>query len=344
MNWPGAEGSRRDLVAILRLYLLVALGLLAIWLLSEVLLLIFMGVLIAALLCGLTTILRRLTGMPRWLALTLVALGLAAICLGVIYWAGPSFVQEGVQLWHQLAKQVGTWQQKYGQTSWGKFVMNGLGSIGGSGSSIARSATSLVTRFVGAIAAIVIVIVVALYFAASPMLYANGLVHLVPMSYRPRAREILAKAGHTLQWWLLGQAIDMLVVGVLSGVGLALLGVPLAFVLAVVAGLLTFVPYLGAIAGAIPAAIIAMTISLPKLIGVILIFLICHSIEGYVVAPIVQRRTVELPPALTVVSMAILGALFGILGIIVATPVIAVVLVFVREAYVVDVLGDDGRR
>jgi predicted PurR-regulated permease PerM len=165
-------------------------------------------------------------------------------------------------------------------------------------------------------------------------------VRLFPLSYRARAREVLNEIGCTLQWWLLGQAIDMAVVGVLTGIGLFLLGVPLALALAVLAGLFTFVPYFGPIVSAIPAIIVAATISWSKVLWVIVIYLICHGIEGYVVAPFVQRRTVELPPAVTILSMAVMAALFGALGLMVATPMVAAILVIVREVYVRDILGD----
>ena len=112
--------------------------------------------------------------------------------------------------------------------------------------------------------------------------------------------------------------------------------------MAVIAGLFTFVPYFGPIVSAIPAIIVAATISWSKVFWVVAICLVCHGIEGYIVAPFVQRRTVELPPALTILSMAILAALFGGLGLVVATPVVASVLVIVREVYVRDMLGDPG--
>ena len=151
---------------------------------------------------------------------------------------------------------------------------------------------------------------------------------------------MLLEVGSTLQWWSLGQLIDMAVVGVLSGIGLMLLGVPLALALGVLAGLFTFVPYFGAIAAAVPAMLVGLTVSWQTALWVLVIFLICHGIEGYLVSPLVQRRTVHLPPALTILSMTILGTIFGPLGVILGTPVVAALLVIIREAYVGGVLGD----
>jgi predicted PurR-regulated permease PerM len=133
----------------------------------------------------------------------------------------------------------------------------------------------------------------------------------------------------------------MAVVAVLIGIGLTVLGIPLALALAVLAGLFTFVPYFGAIAAAVPAVLVAFTISWQKALWVKAIFAVAHTDEGYVVAPIEQRNTAHLPPALTILSMTILGTIFGPLGIVLGAPVCAALLVLVRKAYVGAVLGDD---
>jgi predicted PurR-regulated permease PerM len=134
--------------------------------------------------------------------------------------------------------------------------------------------------------------------------------------------------------------IDMLVVGALATAGLFLLHVPLPIALGILAGVLTFVPYLGAIMAGIPAVIVALTVGPSTVLWVIILYLICHTVEGYIVAPLVMRRTVKLPPALTVLSMTILGVIYGLFGVLIATPLTAAVMVLVREIYVVDMLGD----
>ena len=132
----------------------------------------------------------------------------------------------------------------------------------------------------------------------------------------------------------------MAIVGLLVGGGLALLGVPLAMVLGVIAGLFTFVPYFGTIASMAPALLVALTQGLRETLWVLLLFLLAHGVEGYLVAPFVQRRTVRLPPALTVLAMVLLTAVFGISGVLIATPLVAVLMVGVTRVYVEDILGD----
>ena len=148
----------------------------------------------------------------------------------------------------------------------------------------------------GAIASVFVLIVTMLYFAANPTLYVKGLVTLLPKEKRARAYDVLEKVAHVLRWWFLGQLIDMAVVGVLTVVGLALIGMPMALALGVLAGLLTFVPYFGAILAAVPALAIALGQSLHMAILTAIVFAICHVVEGYVVSPLVQDRMVRLPP------------------------------------------------
>jgi predicted PurR-regulated permease PerM len=199
---------------------------------------------------------------------------------------------------------------------------------------------SLATSAAWSMISAFIVIVTALYFAVSPDIYTAGIVRLFPLKWRPRAERLDNEIGRTLQLWSLGQAIDMLMVGALTGLGLLLLQMPLALALAFIAALCTFVPYFGVLAAAVPALIVALTISWQTAIWVVVIFTGSHMIEGYVVAPLVQRRTVRLPPAVTILSMTVLGKIFGPLGIILGTPIAATLLVVVREVYVAGILGD----
>jgi len=328
---------REVLVALLRTTVILGAAILVIWALSDVILLIFLAVLIGAMLRGLADWLTRLTRLPTWATLALVTVVLVLLVGGIGWWVGPRFVKEGQQLWSQVSGKIQNLRHEYGS-----FLGAGAVPSKNGESALTHSAATVATSTLGFFGSLLVVAATALYFAIAPRFYRDGVVRLFPIPYRARASEVLTKIGHTLQWWLLGQAIDMAVVGVLSGIGLFLLGVPLALALAVVAGLFTFVPYFGPIVSAIPAIIVAGTMGWSAVVWVVLIYLVCHAVEGYVVAPFVQRRTVELPPALTILSMTILAALFGILGLIVATPAMAAVLVIIREVYVRDVLGDAG--
>lgn len=311
----------------------------AVWALSNVILLLFLAVLLACILRGAAEWVASRTRLPTGLALALVVIALLSAAIGIAYWIGPKLESEGNDLvgratleWSALSHRLGL--TKMGGAGGGPLDLHAL--VG----RFAAPAESLVGLSIGAVADVLIVAVTTLYLASSPGLYVRGVLHLVPLRFRPRANEVMAHVGRVLQMWFLGQAIDMAVVMVLSGAGLLLVGVPVPYALAVLSGLLTFVPYIGPIFAAVPAVLVALTVSWPTAIWALGVYTLCHCVEGYVVAPLVQRRMVELPPALTVMAMTTAGTLFGVLGIVLGTPLVAACLVVVRMLYVEDKLGD----
>jgi predicted PurR-regulated permease PerM len=326
--------------AALRTIATVAAICLVVWLLSDLVLVVFLAILIAVMLRGVSNWTSRRTGVNERLMLAIVSITWTAALLALLYYIGPKLLAQSQDLLGRLHQEIGTLRQTYGSTPWGRAIFSDLGSTEAMRGRLAHYAGSVVTTTLGGLATTFILIVTSLYLAISPELYIDGFVRLFPPRRRARTRAVVLDIGATLRWWSLGQLIDMTAVGVLSGIGLELLRVPLALALGVLAGLFTFVPYFGAIAAAIPAMVIAFTVSWQTSAWTLLIFAGCHAIEGYVLAPIVQRSTVELPPAVTILSMTILGAVFGPLGVILGTPVAAAALVAVREAYVEDVLGD----
>jgi predicted PurR-regulated permease PerM len=201
-------------------------------------------------------------------------------------------------------------------------------------------ATDFLAATFGTITNLAIVIIIGIYLAASPGLYVRGFCRLFPQPRRDRAQQVLGAIGRTLRWWMIGQLVSMSVVGVLTYLGLWLLEVPLALVLAVMAFLLTFIPVLGPILAAIPVLLVAFTQGLDVGLWILLLYIVIQNLEGYVITPLIQRRTVSLPPAMTLSSQVLLGALAGVLGIALATPLAAAALVAVRMLYIEDVLGE----
>ena len=337
----GASDPLASIAVTLRAAALAGAAALLLWFLSDVVLLVFAAVLIGVILRGLAGGLHRLTGLSVHWCLAATTIAIAAVAAALAWRVGPRLVHEG----HDMAGQIAGWMEKVRQQSGAgagltHMLSQHLQGTGGPGGAMLRPGLDMLRSTLGSMASVLVVVVAGLYFAIAPAMYLNGLARVAPVRYRPRARRIMRQVAHTLRSWSLGQAIDMAVVGLLSGVGLALAGIPLALALALLAGLFTFVPYFGAIAASVPAIIVASTLGWSKVFWVIGVFLVCHGIEGYVVAPLVQRRTAALPPALTIMAMLILGATYGPLGLILGTPVVAALLVVVREAYVGDVLGD----
>jgi predicted PurR-regulated permease PerM len=198
----------------------------------------------------------------------------------------------------------------------------------------------VVSTTVGVVTSVVVVLFVGLFAAIDPGLYARGMVKLFPRQRQPRIRQVIAAVDHTLHWWIAGQAITMVVIGTLTGVGLWILGVPLALLLGVLAALLNFIPTFGPVIAFIPAALLALTQSPATFAYVLILWLIAQNLEGHVLTPLIQRRTVDLPPVLTILAQVIFATLFGVIGVVVAAPMTAVLLVIIKMLYVEDVLGN----
>jgi predicted PurR-regulated permease PerM len=208
-------------------------------------------------------------------------------------------------------------------------------------------AGGVVSSTFGIIGNVAVVLGVGLFLAMNPSLYAQGIVNLVPFSRRPRTAAILSEVGIQLQWWFVGQLCSMISIGLLTFVGLSILHVPMAVTLGIIAGLMNFIPNFGPILAAAPAVLVAFaphgdqTQLNPALAGwVILLYICIQLLEGWVITPFFQQRAVELPPALIIISQVVFGLLLGPIGLILATPILATIIVLVRMMYMEDVLGD----
>ena len=320
----------------LRVALLGGLALLLVWLLSDVLLLIFAAVLMACVLHGGAEKIHGWTGLSRGWALLLLVVVVLVVTGGAMWLEGPRIANQTSEIAQNFVQEGERLKEYVLGTSWGKQVANKAGDgsgwsmLGKLGSYIPTVANSLL----GVGSSLVILIATALFFAASPGLYRDGFVQLLPVPWRPRGREVLDEMGEALQLWFIGQLLDMAVVTVLTGIGLYVLGVKLAGTLALLAGLMNFVPYIGALAGSLPALLIAASQGPGLALYTAILIAAVQMLEGNVIAPLIQKRTVDLPPAVTILSQTVLGSLFGLLGIILATPFAAAAMVFVRKVYV----------
>ncbi len=318
----------------------VAAIVLLVWLLADVVLLVFLGVLFACILHGMATWFAARTGQSRGLMLAVVSIAALLAIAGAAYWIAPKLIHEGRDLVTRVTQEWRALQQDLGQNASGAASGGGMQTVRGMAGKLASPVETVLGSTLTVIADIVIVIITALYLAASPDLYVRGVLHLVPVGRRARANEVMTRIGHVLRLWCLGQLVDMITVGVLAASGFLLVGVPEPWALGLLAGLLTFIPYFGAILAGVPAVLVALTINWTLALWALGICVLCHCVEGYVVAPLVQRRLVHLPPALTVVAMTISGTLFGVLGVALGTPLAAAALVAVQMLYVEDTLAD----
>lgn len=325
---------------------LVAVTFLLAWWTAEVLLVVFVGVVIALALRGLADWLVVHTRMPAGLSVVVVALGAVGL-LALAGWAlADEVAQQAGELAERLPRAVGHVVERIGQTPWGQLLVARLPDAQSlmSPNVVTRATGALTTTLgitVGALANIVIVLFVALYTALAPDVYRRGIVGLVPARGRRRAEEILHVLGVTLRRWFVGRLVAMIIIGSLTALGLWLIGVPLALTLGLLAGLLNFVPYIGPLVSFLPAALLALVEGPTMLLWVGALYLAVQTIESYVVTPLIEQQAVLLPPALTLTAQVMLGVVFGFPGLLLAAPLTAGAITLVKLLYVEGVLGED---
>lgn len=309
------------------------------WYVVDVLLLVFAAILIAILLRAPADWVARRTPLTGGWSLAIVIL-LIVTAVGLGGWLfGANVADQAGQLVNRLPALVTTVQERVQQYDWLVEHLRPRRLLGSESQFIGRGLSAISTTF-GALANIAIILLMAVFFAAQPKLYVQGLLRLLPHPHRPRTHQVLNEIGHILRRWLIGQLLLMLMVAVLTTIGLWLLGVQFALALGILSGLLTFIPYLGPVLSVIPAALVALAQG-PALAGYVVLLYVGVQILQAPVEPIVQQRAVFLPPALVIIAQVISGVLLGPLGVMLATPLAAAALVATRSLYVEDVLGDN---
>ena len=325
---------------LLRLALCGLVACAALWLLGDLLTVVFVAGLLAVILDGVVARLMRATRLPHWAAFIAVLVGLLIIFAGVAFLAGPGLSDQANKLRLALGQQARDLRDALPRSEWGRLILKQAPTwVGGGGQggsmvvpfAFAGSMAGVLGSTIGAITSLAVVLIAALYMAANPAIYVEGVLGLAPEHRRARMRALLVVTGTALRAWSAGQALAMLLLGVFWGVGLWAIGVPLAFVLGVLAGMTNFVPYLGAIAGALPAVILAFSASPTLGLETLALFAVIQGLEGNLIEPLIQQRAVNMPPALTILSQTAFGILLGVPGIIFATPLTAALLAVAKQ-------------
>jgi predicted PurR-regulated permease PerM len=318
------------------------LGLLLAWTASDILLLVFGGLLLGILLRGLAVRLARITRLPEHLTLVIVVFLILLCIAGMGWFMSPNISAQITQLqaqWPQLLAGVKQQLTHIRGGQWLYMQLNTTASRVISQHMAAQSRGFFITT-VGTIGSTLLVIFMGLYVAYSPTMYVNGLLHLVPPARRPRVHEFLDTLGEALFRWVVGRLIGMVALGIILSLGLWLLGVNLPVTLALIAAILDFVPYVGPILATVPAVLVALLQSPAQALYVLALYVLALHLEGYLIEPFIERKAVYLPPALTLVAQMLMYQLFGFLGMFLAMPLMATLYTAVRMAYVEDILGD----
>ncbi|WP_182869540.1 AI-2E family transporter [Rhodopirellula sp. JC639] len=217
-----------------------------------------------------------------------------------------------------------------------RYVGNGSGLtslLPSSTESLGLAKNFFATAF-GGLADCLILLILAAYFGFNPDKYRSGAIRVVSIRWRDRLSTLLDDSGETLWRWMIGRVLAMLIVGCLFGAGLAVIGVPMPVELGVFAALVTFIPNLGGIAAVIPALLLASQQGSTAVISVLALYLTIQFVESYLITPMVQEHQVSLPPAAVILAQIIGGLVFGFWGVVFATPLVAVVMLWTKRLYV----------
>jgi predicted PurR-regulated permease PerM len=214
-------------------------------------------------------------------------------------------------------------------------------TLSGQLGAITRYFFSFLSSTVAVLGGILLLLFISIYIGAEPQLYRKGILHLIPHRARARAGEVLTAIGMTLRRWLVSQLIAMVVIGTITTIVLLLLDVEAALALGILAGLLEFIPLVGPFLAAIPAVAMGFLDSPEKALFVALAYTAIQQVENSVLIPMLMREGVDLPPLVTLLGLSLMGIVFGFLGMLVAVPLLAAIMVAVKLLYVEDVVGDD---
>jgi predicted PurR-regulated permease PerM len=307
----------------------------------------FAGILLAIVLHGAATALSRVTALPHLLSLSIVVALITVFFAAVIGTSGPTIAHQITQLATSIATGVTTITHEVATVADEKNLFQDvditklLSQFSPWG--IASGATSVAVGMFGVVSALLIVLFFGIYFAADPDTYVELAARIAPEDRRAETTAQLYETGDLLRRWLIGQGIAMAVIGSVTYVGLLILGVPIAFVLALFAGLAGFLPYLGPIIGAVPIVLVAGGDSFTLALWVTGLYAIVQFLESYLLTPLIQARAVSLPPAVVILNQLVLGALFGILGLALATPLAAASIVPLRNLFGREAPAKDAR-
>jgi predicted PurR-regulated permease PerM len=323
------------------------------WYFAATLFLIFAGMLLGVALNAMTELLGRVVRLAHALRLTIVCLVLAGLLSGVIFLGGTTIAQQATALSNTIKSQlvsVKAFLEKNGiDTNYfdlGNTNASGdssapatpgaathnlpsAGTIASSGGAIVSQTLKLLLGTVSAVGNFFIVLFLGLTFAAQPSVYRKGLLFIVPARHRARATVIVDRIGETLERWLIAQMVTMAAVFLVTWIGLAIIGVQSSFILGIQAGLLTFIPTVGPLVAGLIVVLASLATGWVAAASALVLVLGVHALESYILTPIIQRQALDIPPATLFAFQILLGVVFGLWGLALALPVMAIVKVMI---------------
>jgi len=367
----------RDVARAAALVIGMYLGVQLLWFANQLVLVAFLGVLFGLAVAAGVDKLQRFR-MRRGIAAALVVIVFFAVLFGVGAWMTPTLRSQSVELRAKIPEAVDRIEQWFNKRQHGIFgAVFGAGnapaadtsalrvepdtvaaadtsnagnapkssetlrgSLGRQLGGMSRFLFPFVTHTIAVFGGIMLIIFMSIYIASDPGLYHRGLMQLFPHRMRDRAGDVLSSMALVLRRWLVTQLIAMVTIGAVTTIVLLILRVKAAFALGVIAGLLEFIPTVGPILSSIPAIAMGFLDSPEKAVTVALAYVGIQFLENHILIPLLMKGGVDVPPVLTILSQALFTLLFGFLGLMVAVPLLAAVMVAVKMLYVERVVGD----
>lgn len=321
-----------------------AVLLLLAWKLASVLLLAFGAVIIAVLLRSIANPIRDHTPLNDGLSLLAAVLVIVLVLLGAGWLFGSTISAQVSELSRTLPQSIAQLQQRIAQAPFGEELLSQLDRADGEASRLGGllgRLGGLVMSFASAATELLLVIFAGLYFALNPSRNRDGLLSLLPPRPRKEVRQAVDASGKALRLWLLGTLVSMTIVGVLTGLGAFLIGLPSPVALGLFAGLAAFVPIVGPILSLVPGVLLAVLQGPEMVLWTLLMYFAVQQIESNLAYPLIQGRAVDLPPSLTLFGVLGFGTLLGPLGVVFATPLVVVLYVILKMLYLRNTLGED---
>lgn len=327
------------------------------WYFAATLFLIFAGILLGVALNAMTNLLGRVIPIPHSLRLAMVCLLLAGALSGVVFLGGSTIAQQATVLSNTIKGQlvnVKAFLEQHGvDTSFLDLgnptaaaaaaanatadspaatpapaktapTLPSAGTIASSGGAIVSQTFKLLLGTLGAVGNFFIVLFLGLSFAAQPSVYRNGLLRVAPAKHRAYLTTIVDRIGYTLERWLIAQIVTMIAVFLVTWIGLAIIGIQSSFILGIQAGLLAFIPTVGALIGGLIVVLASLASGWVAAASAAALFMGVHALESYILTPIIQRQALDIPPATLFAFQILLGIVFGLWGLALALPLMAI--------------------
>jgi predicted PurR-regulated permease PerM len=298
----------------------------------NILLMTFTGVLIAVYFHGLADFITQKTKINRKLSLFISIAGTILLFASMIWVIGATIQDQAAQLSHTLPQTVSAAKAKMAASPTGQKILEY--TSGDNSKKMLDTASTFFSSSFGVVGDLYIILFLGIFFTADPSLYKNGLLSIFPPQFQAIGSTIWSRISTALKAWIKTKLISIVLITVVVALGLMIIGLPGTLVLGLIAGLLDIIPNFGPVIAMIPGVLLGLMVSTKIAVIAALIYVACETIVGSIFMPLIQKKMTNIPPALTMLSQLVMGVVSGLMGIILAVPLLLVLIIVVDELYV----------